>query len=651
MVKEICPLQTHKLVFSIVISFVLISVVNGAEDDRLLQQTVARQATEINLLQARLDLETWKHLQIDELYRDGHASWLQVRRQQLTVDSIAVQLEAARRFQIFLSEVEAREEMLESSKSVAYRPRESKPIKVLLPGSVRIIGWVEGQMLTKSSEGLTNETPTDESEMEIARQKLDKARRRHDALRDLPAATIAARENASLRLNLAQAEVNYLKAFQDVPAAQAAALSPAFSFTDIENLVTPSANDRLETATAQVAAAEAAAKGHVQSVKVQIAREKRRAAAIRGLHKEGHATDDELKLVNERVAELNSRLKTMQETNDLLIAVAERAGNPIQSLIAAESSSVSSWPTEVYSDWEFVFHLVDLRRAFYQEQAAADVHQLKSDMLSEVLKRLEAAAGKTAARGETDSTLYLGQRNEIESYRLDVEFANANRQASIERQQILIFEEQRFSQQAIAMYDAACNSVVDTQWQPLSPLAWPRLLHLVGAVTSLPATNSVAHFSYLESGNLNWLTENANLAFVQSDVRFCASPLIGSICEYSLLPVDTSLMTHYSGRTYSSVRGLQVEPEWMNYFRKSSNRNSVSTYAFPQLWKNQYRHHVGRPFGDYYPYPNGILRSDLRSRITPGQVPWYLPGSPANIRADQIRNGQGAYFDRWSSRH
>ena len=503
--------------------------------------------------------------------------------------------------------------------------------------------------------------------IKIAQEKLAKAQQRFDIVAKLPAATAAARQNALLRLNLARQELNHLEAIQDFQISNVATTSTSITLDEVEHLVTAQADRELRSAAKLVATAEAAARGHIKSTKIMLAREQRRADAIADWQARGHASEKELQIVNERLAELNSQLEDDLEIQSTLEASLSGFGNTAGQPASKTYEPVHNWPQEIFADQQFVLHLVDLRRNYYREQALAELNRLKSEMLSEVLSRLQVAADQSPANGQLDSALTTGQQNEIKSYEADIEFAKANQLASIEKQQILVLEEKRFSHQTIAMHESARNMMVRSPRQEFGLLAWSRLLHPAGTIASKGATRKLTHCNYLESSDLYRTAAKSTLLFSQADLQFLGGPFSSSVCQYSLLPVDTSLMTSYAGRRLSSPRRLEIEPQWMSYFRNSQPRNVVSTYDFPQLWRNPYQHRVGQPFGNYwaYPngiqrsepfgnywaYPNGILRSDLRSRITPGQVPWYLPGSPGNIRADQLKYGQGAGFQRWSSHH
>jgi hypothetical protein len=99
-----------------------------------------------------------------------------------------------------------------------------------------------------------------------------------------------------------------------------------------------------------------------------------------------------------------------------------------------------------------------------------------------------------------------------------------------------------------------------------------------------------------------------------------------------------------SRRCFSSTRDLQLEPDWMNYLRcnVTKDNDSILLNPFPsfdaaRVSGNDIGRYGYRSYGIYPAYPYGILRSELRSRAPVGQLPWYLPGSPGNLRLNDIR--------------
>lgn len=632
MITQNACLQTFMRL--VLFAFILLSFgfANADEPAKYLHQRESVQTAEIDLIRSQLDLAAWKQAQLEALHREGFASWLETRKQQLTVDTIATRLESAIEFQRFLSDVANHYKSQNYANDSLYQPRKSQPVKIFLPGSLRIIGWIEGQTLVESTQKSANNEL-----LKTAQEKLAKAQKRFDIVSKLPTATKAVRRSALLRLNLAKQELKYLVASRDFQESTAAADTTSFTMNEIEHLVTVEADPELKAATRLVAKAEAAAQWHLQTTKILLAREQRRAGAIADWQNQGHASSTEVKIVNERLADLNGQLNSFLENQKTLAASLSSLGdtNPLPS--NENHVPVQDWPTEIFADQQFVLHVVDLRRNYHKEQALAETNRLKSEMLAEVLSRLQVAAAKSQANGKLDSVLTTGQQNEIKSYEADIELADAYRLASIEKQQILILEEKRFSHQAIAMHQSARNKLASTPGQDYGLLALSGLFHPTGLIAATGSAPKLTHCSYLERSELHRTAASSRLVFCQDDLQFLGGPFSNSIGRYSLLPIDTSQMTSYAGRTLYSPRRLEVEPQWMSYFRKNQARNVVSTYDFPQLWRNPHQHRYGRPFGNYWAYPNSVLRSELRGRTTPGQVPWYLPGSPGNIRSNQLK--------------
>jgi hypothetical protein len=619
-----------------------------------LQQRIVLQSAEIDLIQAQLEIENWKHVQLEDLHSQGFASWLEVRKHQLAVDSIASRLKTSREFQAFLSDVKAEKQSAGDLQSSLFVERDSKPIKVYLPGSIRLSGWIEGKTLAESIPALTNE-----AEITTAQEKLAKSQKRFDVISELPSSSPSLLENASLRLNLARQTLKHAKALSALSVFQVSPTETApksISIDEIENFVTAEQSHELKIATLMVANAEAAASGHINSAQIMLAREQRRADAFRDLQSQGHASIKEVNIVTDRVTKIKSQLEAYTKNRKTLGASLAGVSDADELTAVARYESVSSWPAVVVGDPEFAFHLIDLRREFYNEKSLAEMYRLKSAFLEEVLVRLKDAATITDANGKPDSYLKKGQRNEIETYESDIEFSQANRLASIEKQQILVREETRFRHQALAQHDAARNKIVSTNKLEFSPFGMATLLNPTGAIAFSGTSKSPTHFSYLESGNLNsW--GRTSLLYSQFNLNYVGSPSsLNSDNRFGLLPVHSSLLTSDSRRSYSSARGLQVEPDWMNYFRPNLARNSASPYQFPELWTNpnrQFRSHSGSgcfgyQYGRYnyqYRYPT---KAYLREFCRPGQVPWYIPGAPSSFRSNRLYEVHyGPSYYRW----
>ncbi len=608
---------------------------------RTLQQRLELQSAEIDLIKAQLQLQQWKRNQLDELYNKGFASWLEVRRHQLAVDSIAVRLESALEFQSFLSDVQIEQQSAIDSHAPVFCERHASPVKVFLPGSIRMIGWIEGQTSIKSTDATAHEI-----ELDPFRERLAKAQKRFDETNKLQSVPANWLEKASLDLNLAEKEFEYVKALKHLPVlSNIAEASQTLSIDDIKNVV--SANDRVELklATARVAKAEAASVAKIDCAKILLARQQRRLDALTRLHTEGYATANELQSVSEQVSRIQLDLSRLMEMQHTLANASSEYDDADDSPSDVTCTSVSAWPEFVLCDREFAWHLIDLRREFYNELSLAQIARLRSGMLQDVALRLKSAAEHGTPDSDLGSVLNEGQRNEILAYETEIELAVASAVAADEKRRILIHEEDRFIQQVIAQHDVARNQMVSPNTLFFGALGFPNWFHPTGAIFSSGTSDLVPRYNYLESARINVLGQASSLVYSQSNRGFIGSNcLLDSGDRFKLQPMQSMWLSSESGRCYSSARGLQVEPEWMKYLRCNVDRNddSVVPYPLPSVVDdlkrgNQYGRYGYRSYGIYSAYPNGILRGELRSLAPVGQLPWYLPGSPSNLRSDDLR--------------
>jgi hypothetical protein len=349
----------------------------------------------------------------------------------------------------------------------------------------------------------------------------------------------------------------------------------------------------------------------------------------------------------------------LQKQKTLQQSLGTTSGNMSVSLAPgtfAAYDSVTHWPDVVLHDEEFAMHLLDLRRELFNEITIEETNRLKTEFLQDIVERLKLAATKSTTASRTSSVLDAGQRNEIESYELDIEFAKASRVATLEKQQILVHEENRFIQQAIALHNAASDEIASSQSIPLDALGVLSHIHPASVMTSSGNSNPLARFSYLEFDELSDVGKSYNFSGARSGLRFVDSAYSFQSLEFfNLKPIRSSWLNSDSIRLPSSRTRLNLQPHWMKYFDRNLRQNSstvlrLSGPPYADAWPQKvfYGQYGYRPFGGTYGYPNGILRADWRSNLTPGIVPWYAPGSPANIRANQLHyRRDGKPYERW----
>ncbi len=628
---------------------------------QILSQQTAAQSAEVKLIKAQLDLELWKHTQLKELHESGFASWLELRRHQFKIDTINVQLKSAGDFHALLSEASEYPTSLIRDQAMVYRDRQSRPVKIFAPDSQRLVGWIETQSPNESGELHSNEAA-----IKAAEEKLTVAQKRFEAAICSDAISVNSREKASLELTLARRELEYLQSLEPLrsnrlhPSNGSDVVDLRTIIGDLENFVTADHTDGLQLATLKVQQAEANASGHIKSAQIMLTREQRRADAVGHLHSQGHASAKELEIVSERVSETKSQLDRLLSQQKILKNTLKTSPGDITDSLApgtfAANDSVTHWPDVVLKDEEFATHLLGLRRELFNEIAIGETNRLKTEFLLDVLERLKLAASKSSTASRTGSVLDEGQRNEIESYKLDIEFAKASRLAALETQQILIHEENRFIQQAIALHNAARDEIASSKSLSWNALGMLSQIYPATVVTSSVNPKPLARYSYLEWDELRDVGESNDLASARSSLRLVDSTYSYQSLElFNLAPVRSSRLTSDAIGSQTSRGRLNVQPHWMKYFDRNLRQNSdtvlrLSGPPYADSWPQKvfYGQYGYRPFGGTYGYPNGILRADWRSNLTPGIVPWYAPGSPANIRANQLHyRRDGKPYQRW----
>jgi hypothetical protein len=153
------------------------------------------------------------------------------------------------------------------------------------------------------------------------------------------------------------------------------------------------------------------------------------------------------------------------------------------------------------------------------------------------------------------------------------------------------------------------------------------------------------HFAYVESNIADSLGFDANLVMLQT----FGFPL-GRFEDDDDLLRPVQLIDYSRRMSYSPSHSymLKVGPNYTGTLYRNQSRygyhpNSNRSIAAPSLYNSPYatdgyrRNQVKSIRNFERAYPFGILRSDLRRFATPGQPPWYIPGSPNNLRYNQLR--------------
>ena len=385
----------------------------------------------------------------------------------------------------------------------------------------------------------------------------------------------------------------------------------------------------------RVAESEASATGELQAAKLESQQIKRRLKSLKKLHAKGHATQQELDAAHGQLTRANSDVERLQTRHaklkqDYLMVqqllqesgtgelVSETKSRIDLDLLGASELSEDSWPLRMLTDLQVLRYGLELGRNQLESVAQLEALLLKKTMLEAYWAKLKRN------HADTSSALSMGTRRQLDDLKLEIRYCDARRQATQERLEILAAEQRRFG--------AQCEGLVEDQRSAdLPDTKIP--LHLRAKPVSLinSAKGARTRFSYLELdcfGHPELLRQCVAASNGADDLWLG----LGDTNSYS--PRNLGWLSFYSykslgGRTSSRARatnlGQRIDELDSERSSSSSNEGLRNRRASAQSFK----------FSNAYPF--GILRSDLRRRQTPGQHPWYLPGSPANFKPRKIR--------------
>ena len=599
---------------------------------------------QVQVASCQKQLKAFRFEAIQQLYRDGNASWLESQKSKLAHQQEIVRHSYIEEFHLFVDQV------AKEIKGLGSNEHRFSAIKVFLPGSNRMVGWVDGLQL----DGQVNEVQLGDvkSEISLRINQLASAKSKLGGATD-PQWHKKMKLNASLaeaRLKLSQAKFEYLTNLVAQQSKQPQHLK------SVKRTLRPEYDQGLLSIVRQIAAVEAAADGDIQRLSLQLQREQERLDSLGKLAKEGYATDAEIQNFQKRVADLESAVSNRRVDQENLATVAQLQG-PLDSLPGEFKSyqSVSDWPAEVFANTNQIQYLIEQRRACYIQKAKLEIALLQLNLNQTILKKLEQSFAKFESKQGSGSAKMVrllsdGQKKEINSYAWKVEALKSDIRAAEEKVQILTLEESRFLKQVsltnslpdlvdesiesdvvnIEMNVALLNTFL---WQPKRP------------TSSNAGSNKQLRFGYVESNIIDHIGIDVGLVMLQT----CGYPL-GRFEDDDELLRPVQLIDYSNRMSYSPSRSyrLQVGPNYSGTLYTNDHRYARSVtsnriIAAPSLYNSPYatdayrQNQIESPRFHFHVYPFGILRSDYRRFATPGQPPWLLPGSPNNLRYNQLR--------------
>ena len=602
------------------------------------------------VLSARRDLTQFQLEQVSALRQRGHASWFEVARQEVTVDGLAEHLATLLEFVRFLESVQTQLKDVDASFVSA-----SQRGRVYLPRSMRLVGWIDSDsnpLLQPQATASVDRCAREDALLDACEARLKAAEKRYASYQSTQGVPAAWRTHAELQERLARAEWQWIQLRRDISreldnaygtvnntvisADSAAGQRDETRASD--HCFTAQHSPALQFATCRVLAAELAAEGAIKLAEVDVGRQAMRLQSITTLHARGFATEYELKQgtarlhhAREQVAELSEQRKTGAESLRKIAGAKHYETLAVAQGHTTQLETKCSWSGVMLRNRERLCYLVELRKRGFELQGERRVQQVKIRWQYELISRLEqnappaaattAGTQKSPTRDSFQEAFASRHQRELASARLTKQYLVARAQQLREQIEILRLEEKRFIVQ--------CE-----QQDHIHPSASKR--HFVSVSThqqtTIPASRVSQPFrmaarDYWESDaireratGLDWTTTSAT-----HPIEYACDPpgdLQGdSYARFSTWTSPTTLSG--VGSVYPSESGF-------------ANRLPVTGHSRPNAMARQPRYdELKNRFPVTAPwklYPFGQLRTELRDRLPPGRAPWYLPGSPTNLR-------------------
>ncbi len=626
----------------------------SADQFRLVQEETKARA---EVIASQLELEEWKLQQLITLRRRGHASWLEVARQETSVEILRAEQTAELEFAVAVQSLVERARQARSASGVDSPLAEDRPpvIKLSLPGSVRLVAWLAPEHATPEllasylrhcREALDPEATADR--LAAAERRLSTIQRRLRRLEKISPAHMSKfeMERARLDFGMARAELELAQALQRREQAEIARadrwakrfdeegseppLEAALLTAAMATHVSHESNSALREQTRRVAAAESQRTGELAVARIELDQRSDRWESIRTLHAQGFASQRELQEAQEKMEAAQSHLAELRGCQQGRESY-QAALFPATEVIPVSASKpplhdrsriYASPPTAVLIDSAAIGHLIELLRqeaiTVAQWGAATATLQLREAILSK-LEAIPSPSTPDENRLPVDpleASLARRSETEREDARREVERQRARLRAAEERRVAVRLEQDRFCQQMATQLDDPRRAPAGSSTADSSRSATTQLVAL--------DANQLQSISYIESLELLRHTRSCRLFLLD---RFSLSAPLGMSCPYSPLRFS---------RGARSWRGDYQPLSLDLYQRGAIGWYTLSAAALDcRTYYLRAPRYLSRPPSYYDDYPLGIRRPDLRSLppfpATSYGLPWYLPGGPTNF--------------------
>ncbi len=620
-------------------SLLAISVVSTAapDDDICLVQAEAKALT--NAIAAHLELEEWRLRQLKTLRSRGHASWLEVARQQTAVEILRGEQAAQVDFALLVQSLARRCRQAQTEAGIEPAARLERPpvIKLSLPGSVRLIAWLNPEHASPDVLTAYFTERRDALDLAAASKRLAESQARVSAseqrlqrLAKLPSDDQNNREGKSARLELAiaRAELELAQVRQRRQQADAARIEqwePGWATDGAESRlesallaaasaphVSFQASAALRDATRQVACLEVNQSGELAAARIVCEQLSDRQASLEELLHKGLASDHEVQTAQARVRTARSHVDMLRGVHlgveayhallfprSHILTVSERQASVSES----RSLDIKSLSAHFLVDADAVWHLVELRReeamSTAERIAAAATLRLREAILAK-LDLIRSTSVASAASRLTDDRLLVTSvqrgNKELADARQEVDLQRARLRAAEERLVAVRLEQARFCHQVAAQLGDPVRAPAGSNALRADPSNVTRLVVLRGRQRQ--------RLSYIESIEL---------------LRYAQACQLFSVGQFPLSFSSRGFYS-YSARPWCRGSGslpAAFRPLSFNLFRCGCSWR----YTLPATALDCRTYSV-RPPG-YRALPS--------LSATSHNFPWYLPGSPTYL--------------------
>ncbi len=532
---------------------------------------------------------------LESLLAEGHASWLEVRRQQLKATNLLAKANSYNEYVDL-----ARSVLAESESEMHQDP-----------------AWRDGQLLFTDMHirtGSDIQLEADQTD-ELIQQLNQELAKQNEQVAKLSASWSSSRHQAvQHRLNVANCDLAVTKArigwLQGLDSAsQENAFHPVSSLLDSRRVRNSHSTSELTSAALAQCAAHTAIIEHLTAM------EQDRIGKVRELQAMAMASQQDVDL-------LENKLLKLQDMKEGQLAI---------------SQFLETNKTQFVSKQTFSSTLAKLRDCFQKCEAKFQLQSSNNEQefLREVLNRLELAAQQVAANvnygatTELGRSLRIGQENEIKNYRAKIRLAELKSQLAQSRLEVVKLQEEQgyFSELVLSPKKTA-----DDLFMALSSLSLTNIL-------TVPNSNGLFLESIVERKPLGSLPT----LFHDFDINYDSIQLTNSTRYFSssYRPSRYRSGSSFGSRShvwsYQHGRGTRSRNKVSSFSLYGTSLYSGSRYSGTRNLGTRYngtRFNANR-FGPSFTagYPFGVFDTRLRRLQTNGfPPPWLLPGTPSSFR-------------------